>query len=297
MKAPIWVLALVPAALALWAGHIALQSYRDARSDFERTPSPVVVREPERAGIAGLEDVTFAGTDGRSLAAWYAPSRNGAAIVLVHGTNAERSSLLPEARILAQAGFGILALDLPGQGGSGGETRWGEGERLAVSAAVSWLAARAEVERGHIGGYGLSFGGYVLMEAAARDARLRAVVLASTPYDLDAETRLANRQWGVLSELPALWVLHHYRGQVADLAPAAALGAIAPRAVLVLGGERDGMVPQAACRRLFDAAHEPKELWIVPGAGHAGFAQAAPRFYAQRLTGFFQRALGTGAAD
>jgi len=286
------VVALVAAGL-LWAARIGWQSYQTERDDFARTATPALGRQP---GIPGLQEVTFAGAAGQALAAWYVPSRNRAAVVLVHGTNAERSSLVAEARILAQAGFGVLALDLPGQGASGGKTRWGEGEELAVSAAVTWLAGRAEVDRERIGGYGLSFGGFVLLEAAARDLRLRALVLASTPFDLDAETRLANRQWGPLSELPALWALHRYRGEVADISPAEAVHQLAPRAVLVLGGERDAMVPPRTCQQLFAAAREPKELWIVPGAGHAGFAGVAPRAFAQHLVGFFSRALGASGA-
>ena len=285
-------LAALLAAAALAVARVALASYRDAVNDFVRTPSPQIARHPAQAGIAGLGEVALAGGAGATLAAWYVPSRNRAAVVLVHGTNAERSSLLPEARILAAAGFGVLALDLPGQGASAGSTRWAEPEWRAVSTAVDYLAQRVEVDPARIGAFGLSFGGYVLLQAAARDARLKAVALASTPYDLDAETRLANARWGPLSELPALWVLHRYRGPVADLAPQAALRALAPRALFVLGGARDHMVPPAALRQLYDAAREPKELWIIPGAGHAGFADAAPGEYPQRLAGFFLRSLG-----
>ena len=292
VRVGLWAVAVLVAAGLLGATRIACQAYQGERDDFVRTPRPAQAAQP---GIPGLEEVSFAAAGAQPLAAWYVPSRNRAAVILVHGTNAERSSLLPEARILAQAGFGVLALDLPGQGASGGTTRWGEGEEVAISAAVTWLAGRAEVDRERIGGYGLSFGGFVLLEAAARDLRLRALVLASTPFDLDAETRLANRHWGVLSELPALWALHRYRGQVVDLPPAEAVHQLAPRAVLVLGGERDGMVPPRACRQLFAAASDPKELWIVPGAGHAGFAAVAPRAYAQHLVGFFSRALGVSA--
>ncbi len=132
----------------------------------------------------------------------------------------------------------------------------------------------------------------MLLEAAAHDLRLRALVLASTPFDLDAETRLANREWGALSELPALWALHRYRGRSRGhpsrrgRAPAGAARGTGAR------GRARWMVPPRTCRQLFAAASEPKELWIVPGAGHAGFAGVAPRAYAQHLVGFFSRALG-----
>jgi fermentation-respiration switch protein FrsA (DUF1100 family) len=57
------------------------------------------------------------------------------------------------------------------------------------------------------------------------------------------------------------------------------------------------MVPPAALRQLYEAAQEPKELWIVNGAGHAGFADVAPAEYAQRLTGFFLRTLQAHAVE
>ena len=142
-----------------------------------------------------------------------------------------------------------------------------------------------------IGAFGLSFGGYILLQCALRDARLRAVALASTPADLEAETRRANAAGGVLSVWPALWVLHRYRGAVTDSPPLRAIRALAPRAVFIIGGEHDPLVPPRAAQALFAAALEPKEIWIVPGAGHAGFAAAAPSEYAARLAGFFARAL------
>src|SRR5262245_52152787 len=41
-----------------------------------------------------------------------------------------------------------------------------------------------------------------------------------------------------------------------------------------------------------DAADEPKELWLVPGAGHTGGLDAQPQEYEERVMGFFDEALG-----
>jgi dipeptidyl aminopeptidase/acylaminoacyl peptidase len=292
---PIVMLGLCAAALALAAARIAWHSYAGAVRDFARNPAGPLTLDPGVAAVPHLQSVTFGADASRMLAAWYVPSRNGAAVILVHGTGAERASLLPETRLLGQAGFGVLTLDLPGQGLSAGVTRWGEPEARALSAAVDWLSARPEVDPGRIGAFGLSFGGYVLLQAALRESRLRALVLASTPEDLDAETRRANSAWGPLSELPALWVLHRYRGAVRDRPPPGAVAQLAPRAVFIVGGERDRLVPPFACRVLFDAARDPKELWIVPGAGHAGFAAVAGEEYGRRLAAFFGRSLPSAA--
>jgi uncharacterized protein len=288
---PLVMLGLCAAALVLVAARIAWGSYSGAVRDFRRTPAGPLTRDPAVAAVPHLQSVTFGADAARMLAAWYVPSRNGAAVILVHGTGAERASLLPETRLLGAAGFGVLTLDLPGQGLSAGVTRWGAPEMRALSAAVDWLGARPEVDRARIGAFGLSFGGYVLLQAALGEPRLRALVLASTPEDLDAETRRANGAWGPLSELPALWVLHRYRGAVREPSPREAIARLAPRTVFIIGGERDRLVPPQASQVLFDAAHAPKELWIIPAAGHAGFAAVAGEEYGRRLAAFFGRAL------
>jgi pimeloyl-ACP methyl ester carboxylesterase len=282
---------LIGAGLALGVARIVWHSYQGAVRDFLRTPAGPLTLDPALAAVPHLQSVTFGSGTCPLLAAWYVPSREGAALILVHGTGAERASLLEETRLLAAAGFGVLTLDLPGQGLSAGDTGWGAPEECAVSAAVDWLSARPEVDPGRIGAFGLSFGGYVLLQAAVAEPRLKALVLVSTPEDLDAETRRANAGWGLLSELPALWVLHRYRRGARDLAPREAVAALSPRAVFIISGERDRLVPPEASGVLFDAAREPKWLWIVPRAGHAGFAAVAGAAYGQRLAEFFARAL------
>jgi fermentation-respiration switch protein FrsA (DUF1100 family) len=43
--------------------------------------------------------------------------------------------------------------------------------------------------------------------------------------------------------------------------------------LLVLHGERDRVVPVRFGRALFDAAPDPKEFWLAPGAGHGNLAR------------------------
>jgi len=123
----IGILALV----LLFGLRIAAKSFHEERADYVRTPSSAISRHPERAEIPGLIEISFPSADGFRMAGWYAASRNRAAVVLVHGTGADRSSLLAETRILAEAGFGVLALDLPGQGQSEGTASNQRRSRLA----------------------------------------------------------------------------------------------------------------------------------------------------------------------
>jgi dipeptidyl aminopeptidase/acylaminoacyl peptidase len=279
------------AAVAFLPGlYVAAKSFRDERADYIRTPPTFMSLHPERAGISGLTEIVFPSADGTSLAGWYAPSRNRAAVVLIHGTGADRSSLLPETRLLSDAGFGVLALDGPGQGRSAGRTRWGVPERQAIRGAVSWLSMREDVDPQRIGGFGLSMGAYVMTQAAVLDKRLRSVALASTPSDVVEQNWLATANWGLLTQVPCYLALRLY-GQSLDMMPKDVIGGIAPRPVFLLAGELDTLVPPFMARQLFAAAGGQAQLWTVPGAHHSDYGQVAPDEYRARLIDFFDRTL------
>jgi dipeptidyl aminopeptidase/acylaminoacyl peptidase len=282
-------LAVVALALAI-AGRIAIHSFTGEYRDYIRTPSTAISLHPEQAGVPGLREISFAAAGDPTIAAWYAPPRNRAAVILIHGADAERSAVLPEVQFLAASGFGVLAFDCPGQGASGGRTRWGVGERRAIGAAVDWLIRRDEVDPHRIGAFGMSMGAYVLTQEAVNDGRLRAVVLAALPHDVVAFTRLATRRWGLLSELPAYLALRA-GGTPVDMLPKDIIGAISPRPVLIVGGELDPLVPPWMTQLMFAAAREPKELYIVHGGHHADYAQVAPEEYRAHLVDFYQRTL------
>ncbi len=272
--------------------YIGVKSYWDERSDYVRTAPTMLSRHPERTGIAGLREISFAAAGDPPVAAWYAPGTNRAAVILVHGVGADRSALVAETRFLADAGFAVLALDLPGQGASGGETFWGVPERRAISAAVDWLGQRPEVDPRRIGAFGMSMGSYVLVQAAALDQRLRAVVLGACPHDVVEFNWEATSRWGWLSQLPTYWALRA-GGTPVDMLPKDIIASIAPRPIMILHGDLDGLIPVSTARLMFAAAHEPKELYIVHGAHHADFSttkQALPE-YRSHLVDFFERSL------
>lgn len=134
------------------------------------------------------------------------PSKNGAAIVLAHGSSGTRADLLPEARALTGAGFGVLLFDFPGHGESDGKVTWGEPDRAAFEAAVTFAGAQPDVKDGRVGAFGFSLGSAVALAVAARDPRVKAVVLAGPLTTLEAQLSYENGSWGPVTQLPALWV-------------------------------------------------------------------------------------------
>jgi len=291
MKLAVYMVAAVFAAGLAFVVRIAVSNYLGERSDFTRWPRSEVTRHPDRVGIPGLHEVVFSPPGKPTLAGWYVASRNRAAIILVHGTGADRGGVLAETRILAAAGFGTLAIDLPGQGASAGHTLWGVSERQAISAAVDWLSGRADVDPGRIGGLGFSMGAYVLVQASVLDERIRAVTLVAPPNDVVEQTWVSSGRWGLISQVPQYWALRA-SGMPLDMRPKDIIGRIAPRPLFIINGELDRNVPPYMARQLAAAAApDSTELWLIPEAHHGDYSRVVPAQYAERLAAFFRRAL------
>jgi len=251
-------------------------------------------REPlARANLGhGYVDVTLTTGDGLRLAGWYVPSRNGAAVIVFPG----RVGTVPHARMLARHGYGVLLLDRRGEGASQGDfNARGWGGEPDMRAALAYLGARPDVHAGAIGGLGLSVGGEMLLQTAAHDRRLRAVVSEGAGLRSVAEQKHmpgAPREplrWlaPITMETVAETVLsdHTPPADLADLVPR-----IAPRPVLLVRG-LDGNADEMLNRVYRDLGGPTTSLWEIAGAGHTGGIAAAPTEYERRVIGFFDRAL------
>ncbi len=147
--------------------------------------------------------------------------------------------MVAELRVLTGAGYGVLAFDWPRLGHSEGTVRWDGQARRALTAAVDWLSARSEVDPRRIGGLGFSIGGFVMAQVAARDSRLRAVVLEAAPPDFEDYLRLHNTRWGILGAWPAHWAVRDSGLLDMAVAPVRLVDQIAPRPLLLLAGSVD----------------------------------------------------------
>ncbi|MBN1485707.1 MAG: alpha/beta fold hydrolase [Chloroflexia bacterium] len=248
-------------------------------------------RSPADVGIESYQEVALVTGDGLTLRGWYVPSRNRAAVILGHGHASNRASLLPEAGLLARAGFGLLLLDWRAHGQSDGDmVTFGCREKQDLLAALDFVSARPDVDPDRIGLLGFSMGGAVMIEGAAVDPRPRAVLVESTYATLEEELawQMGGLPGGAL--LARLWGQMRTGIEPDAVRPVDRIGQISPRPVLLIYGAEDGVVPPGSAQRLYAAAGEPKELWVIEGCGHGGFAQAAPA-YEGRLVDFFKQLL------
>jgi dipeptidyl aminopeptidase/acylaminoacyl peptidase len=252
----------------------------------------VVARPAGDAWASEARDVSLRTAKGVVIHGWFHPSSNGAAVVLATGADADRTQSLPEAHALGAAGYGVLVFDQPGNGESGGLKRQGD-ESDSLTAAVDHVAAQPGIRPDGIGAYGFSMGAAVLADVASSDTRLRAVALAAC-YTDDAEFIRHFRGRGPVRGLPGLWMARLH-GQVFPH-PLADMPQIAPRPVMLITGDEDPVVPWHSAEQLYAAASEPKELYVVHGAGHGEYTKQAGDEYGRRLVAFFDKALVRGDA-
>ena len=255
------------------------------------THAPRWAIDESSLGVAH-EEVRLGTGDGRSLAAWYIPSRNGAAVLLSHGSGGSRGRVGAHVRMLARHGYGVLALDDPGNGESDGHSNGlGDNAQTALDAGVDYLARRPDVDPRRIAGFGLSLGGEVLLEAAARDRRLAAVVSDGAARPMDAE-RVTHA--GPFERAQGWLFAQTVRG-VSGMRPSRSLlglvPRIAPRPVLLVA--TGGFPAEIRASRMYRAAGGPNvALWTLPDSGHTAGLRTHPAAYERRTVGFLDRALG-----
>ena len=246
-------------------------------------------RTPADVGLR-FEDVRISNPDGTTLAAWWVPSRNGAAIVLLPGSGSTRHAVLDHAALVARHGYGALLLDWRGHGRSAGRSmEFGWGADRDVAAAISFVLDQPGVTHG-IGILGLSMGGEVGLTVAALDHRVGAVVVegVSARTWADAQREPDPHPVGYVNA----WLTFALVGILAPEPPPEALIDLMPRieaSVLMISGSPSNerkLDPIYA-----DAARDTITMWALPDTAHTQALRTHPAAYEHRVLTFFEEEL------
>lgn len=229
--------------------------------------------------------------EGRVIAgSWRDAGSSSPVVLLVHGAGGDRRSSIPRARLMLEAGFSVLLIDLQAHGETPGDRiTFGWRESADVRAARDWIRARAP--RRCIAAVGTSLGGAAIL-LGPQPAGFDAVVVEAAYARLrDAIANRMAQRAGIAGHLlsPMMeWQVEPRLGVSVDaLQPARAIGQLgAP--VLIVGGSRDAYTPEEESRALFAAARDPKLLWIVEGASHQDFSRFDPEGYRAHVIGFLR---------
>ena len=129
-------------------------------------------------------------------------------------------------------------------------------------------------------------GGATLIRATARFPEIEALFVDSSFDSLDSE-------FDFLVPYPFINPLAKFIAQVEtginldEVNPLDEIGRISPRPVYIVHSTADTVASPFAGERLFDAAKEPRFLWLENNAAHLAIYLENPRRYQRRLTDFF----------
>ena len=241
---------------------------------------------PSKDGT-NFQDITITTQDGINLAAWYTPAKNGALILVIHGYGGARSTQLHS--FFAEHGYGVISWDARTHGESDGDIcTFGYYEKFDVKAAIDFAMEMDSSE--HIGAYGESMGGATLIIAAAEFPQIQALIVDS-PYANIADMLNVVVPYPWLRPFIKFFVELETGLDVDEVRPEISIRAISPRPVLIIQGDADETVPPQSATIIYEAAGDPKQLWIEPGVGHVGTYAAYPDKFEKHVIDFFDQYL------
>ena len=237
---------------------------------------PDGVWEPEAFGLVA-EDVWFESSDGTRLHGWWMPHPSARGTVLYcHGNTGSIAHRIGVFRHLQRLKVHLLAFDYRGYGRSSGSPSE-TGLFQDVRAAYRYLVEVLDQDSAEILLFGHSLGGAVAVDCALDCPIAGLVVQSSFTHIRDAAKAMfptlpmhlaATRQFRSIEKVDKIR---------------------APK--LFIHGDCDESVPVELGEKLFEAASEPKELYIVRRAGHNDVHRYGGMRYLRRLSRFRNRCL------
>ena len=245
---------------------------------------------------------TLVTEDGVPIDAVHLPGPKDLAIIVAHGFTLswQRPNVWRVANRFNRMA-GVITFDFRGHGRSGGLSTLGDREIHDLEVVVAYAR---ELGYQRIAAVGFSMGASVVLRHAGLIGGLDAVVSVSGPgrwYYRGTERmrwvhraverragRYVTRRWLNTRINPEGWKL-------VPVPPAEAAAKIAPVPLLIVHGDLDVYFPPEHARQLYMAAREPKELWLLPGMGHA--ESACSQELVDRIGRWVDRATRPSAAS
>jgi len=219
---------------------------------------------------------TIVTDDGVPIDAAHLPGDKDLGIVLAHGftLNWQRPAVWRVATRLNKFG-GVVTFDFRGHGRSGGVSTVGDKEIKDVAVAVGYVR---ELGYRRVATVGFSMGASIVLRHAGLIGDVDAVVSVSSPgrwyYRGTRPMRLVhlaieNRVGRMVAKAILKTRISKGKWDPVPLPPDDAAALIAPIPLLIVHGDKDHYFPVDHARQIYAAANDPKDLWIIPGFGHA----------------------------
>ncbi|WP_180274553.1 alpha/beta hydrolase, partial [Tychonema bourrellyi] len=203
----------------------------------------------------------------------------GGVILYLHGNGLNVGANVEHANRFHRLGLSVFLIDYRGYGKSQGE--FPTESQVYEDAQLAWdyLVKQRGINPKQIYIYGHSLGGAIAIDLAVRHPEAAGLIVEGS---FTSARAMVDFQSGVYRMFPIDLLLTQRFDSIAKVDRL-------QMPVLFIHGTADTIVPVEMSKKLFDSAPEPKQLYIVPDAGHNNLAEFAGGEYLQRISQFVKQ--------
>ncbi|TGL58906.1 alpha/beta hydrolase [Leptospira sarikeiensis] len=253
-----------------------------------------IVLAPVRADLSEIQtsnrlEPIEIDSNGIKLKAWRLVSRSEKGIILLlHGIRANKSSMLPRAEFLANAGYSSILLDFQAHGESEGDLiTLGIKESENVRDTIRFI--KKNYPNKPIGILGTSLGGASALLADISE-NLDFLILEAVYSRIEdaIRNRLNNRLFkplGLFTPIVLVWLQFELDLSKTGLRPIDHLQNL-KCPVFIISGEEDPYTFTTETNEMYEISPNPKKLWLVKGVGHVDLYSYSKKEYENNILNF-----------
>ncbi|WP_238544378.1 alpha/beta hydrolase [Gloeocapsa sp. PCC 73106] len=240
--------------------------------------------KPDELGLP-YEDVWLSVTNKQgveeNLHAWWLPNQSrGDVMLYLHGNASNISHNLELAQKFYQLGFSLLLLDYRGYGLSSGKFPTEAQVYQDTQVAWDYLVQQKGLKPEQIFVYGHSLGGAIAVDLGLRQPQIAGLIIqGSFTSILD----IVIHYGGIYRFFPTKVIINQRFDSLSKVP-------LLKMPLLFIHGSKDEVIPLAMSEKLFAAAKSPKQLLIVPEAGHDDVSGIGGEKYLESIQDFTQSA-------